>query len=105
MNPISHPLADIFLLGILTATYLLAGLFFLRFWWFTRDSLFLAFAVFFGIQGGSSMFIVSLSHPNEGSLWIGLVRLLSILAVLGAILWKNVEKHQASDSQSRNTYR
>lgn len=103
MNPISHPLADIFLLGVVTASYLLAGLFFLRFWWSTRDFLFLAFAVFFGIQGGSSVFIVSLSHPNEGSLWIGLVRLLSILAVLGAVLWKNMEKRQAP-AQKRNSY-
>jgi len=104
MNPITHPLADIFLLGIVTASYLLAGLFFLRFWWSTRDFLFLAFAVFFGIQGGSSAFIVSLSHPNEGSLWIGLVRLLSILAVLGAILRKNVEKRHAPASQKRSSY-
>lgn len=93
MTPMSHPLADIFLLGIVAACYLLAGLFFLRFWRSTRDTLFLAFAVFFGIQGGSSAFIVSLSHPNEGSLWIGLVRLLSILAVLTAILWKNLAKN------------
>jgi uncharacterized membrane protein HdeD (DUF308 family) len=92
MNPMSHPLADIFLLGIVAACYLLAGLFFVRFWRSTRDTLFLAFAVFFGIQGGSSAFIVSLSHPNEGSLWIGVVRLLSILAVLAAILWKNLAK-------------
>jgi hypothetical protein len=89
MSAISHPLADIFLLGVVAVCYLLAGLFFLRFWKSTRDYLFLAFVVFFGIQGGSSCFIVSLSHPNEGSLWIGLVRLLSILAVLGSILWKN----------------
>ena len=92
MNPMSHPLADIFLLGFLAACYLIAGLFFIRFWRSTRDALFLAFAVFFGIQGGSSAFIVSLSHPNEGSLWVGLVRLLSILAVLAAILWKNLGK-------------
>lgn len=103
MNPISHPLMDIFLLGVVTAAYLLAALYFLRFWRSTRDSLFLAFAVFFGIQGGSSMFIVSLSHPNEGSLWIGLVRLLSILAVLGAILWKNVGKRQAAVASARNS--
>jgi hypothetical protein len=35
---------------------------------------------------------VSLSHPNEGSFWLFLVRLLSILVVLGAILWKNAGK-------------
>ena len=92
MNPIWHPLADIFLLGFVAACSLVAGLFFLRFWRSTRDTLFLAFAAFFIIQGGSYAFIVSLSHPNEGSLWIFLIRLLSVLLVLGAILWKNTGK-------------
>jgi Family of unknown function (DUF5985) len=89
MNSIAHPLADIFLLGVITASSLVVGLFFLQFWRSTRDLLFLAFAVFFVIQGGSHAFIVSLSHPNEGSIWLFLVRLASILVVLGAILWKN----------------
>jgi uncharacterized membrane protein HdeD (DUF308 family) len=92
MSPISHPLADIFLLGCITASSLIIGLFFLRFWKATRDVLFLAFAVFFVIQGGSYAFVVSLSHPNEGSVWLFLVRLLSILVVLGAILWKNASR-------------
>lgn len=92
MSPISHPLADIFLLGCITASSLTIGLFFLRFWKATRDALFLAFAIFFVIQGGSHAFVVSLSHPNEGNSWLFLVRLLSILAVLGAILWKNAGK-------------
>ncbi len=64
-----------FLLGVVAARYLLEGLLFLRFWKSTRGYLFLAFSVFFAPQGGSSCFIVRLSHPNEGSLWIGLVRL------------------------------
>jgi uncharacterized membrane protein HdeD (DUF308 family) len=92
MNPIWHPLTDIFLLGFIAALSLIAGLFFLRFWRSTRDFLFLAFAAFFIIQGGSNAFVVSLSHPNEGSLWIFLIRLLSVLVLLGAILWKNVGK-------------
>ncbi len=92
MSPISHPLADVFLLGCITASSLTIGLFFLRFWKATRDILFLAFAVFFVIQGGSHAFVVSLSHPNEGSFWLFLVRLLSILVVLAAILWKNASK-------------
>jgi hypothetical protein len=89
MSPIAHPLADIFLLGVITASSLVIGLFFLGFWRSTRDPLFLAFAVFFVIQGGSHAFSVGLSHPNEGSIWLFLVRLISILVVLGAILWKN----------------
>ena len=92
MNPMAHPLADIFLLGVIATSSLVAGLFFLRFWRSTRDILFLAFAVFFFIQGGSQAFVVSLSRPEEGSVWLFLVRLISILGVLGAVLWKNSEK-------------
>lgn len=92
MSPIAHPLMDIFLLGVITAACLVAGLFFLQFWRSTRDFLFLAFAIFFVIQGGTHAFIVSLSHPNEGNIWMFLVRLVSILVVLGAILGKNSVK-------------
>ncbi len=89
MIPISHPLVDTFLLGFVTACSLVAVLFFLRFWRSTRDNLFLAFALFFAVQGGKHVFVVSLSDPSEGSLSLSLVRLVSILVVLGAILWKN----------------
>jgi uncharacterized membrane protein HdeD (DUF308 family) len=92
MTPITHPLADIFLLGFIAACSLSAALFFLRFWRDTRDSLFLAFTVFFILQGFSYIFILRLSHPNEGSLWLFLLRLISVLSVLGAILWKNSQK-------------
>lgn len=92
MSSITHPLADFFLLGFIAACSLVAGLFFLRFWRSTRDVLFLAFAVFFVIQGGSTAVVGSLSQPNEGSLWLFLLRLLSILVVFGAIVWKNSGK-------------
>lgn len=92
MNSIVHPLADIFLLGVITASSVVVALFFLGFWRSTRDVLFLAFAVFFLIQGGTHAFIVNLSHPNEGNIWLFLVRLVSILVVLGAILWKNAAR-------------
>jgi uncharacterized membrane protein HdeD (DUF308 family) len=91
MNSMAHPLADIFLLGVIATSSLVAGLFFLRFWRSTKDILFLAFAVFFVVEGGSYAFVVSLSHPNEGGVWLFLVRLISILGVLGAILWKNAD--------------
>jgi len=92
MNGIVHPLADVFLLGFIAACSLVGALFFVRFWRDTRDSLFLAFAAFFVIQGCSYVFTLGLPHPNEGSLWLRLLRLLSVLWVLGAILKKNTEK-------------
>lgn len=89
MSPIVHPVVDIFLLGFITASSLAAVLFFLRFWKDTRDLLFAAFALFFLAQAASDTLVLGYSHPNEGSGWLFQFRLLSILVVLGAILWKN----------------
>lgn len=89
MSPVAHPLADIFLLGFIAACSLVAVLFFFRFWRSTQDILFLAFAIFFLVEAGTRAFVVSLSHPNEGNTWMFLVRLIAVLGVLGAILWKN----------------
>jgi len=33
--------------------------------------------------------MLGLTHPNEGSFWLFMFRLLSILGILIAILWKN----------------
>ena len=92
MSPILHPSLDYFLLGFIAACSLLAGLYFLRFYRSTRDPLFLAFLVFFVVQGCSSAFTLELSQPNIGTPMIFLVRLLSVLLVLAAILWKNVAR-------------
>lgn len=92
MTPLAHPIADVFLLGFIAACSLVAAVFFLKYWRDARDPLFLAFAGFFGIQGIVTSALLELSHPNEGSIWMFLMRLLSVLWVLGAILWKNSAK-------------
>ena len=78
-----------FLLGVIATSSLIAGLFFLRFWWDTRDSLFLAFAVAFIIEGMNRTTFLMLKHPNEGSPWIYTVRLVAFLLILAGILNKN----------------
>ena len=93
MSPITHPMIDTFLLGFIAACSFVAGLFFLRFWKATQELLFLAFAAFFVIQGSNEVVVLSLSRPNEGNVELFLLRLLSVLIVLGAILWKNSERH------------
>ena len=90
--PIGHPVLDVFLLGFVAGCSLCAALFFLRFWRQTRDSLFLAFAAFFAIQGLLNASVLSLDHPNEGTVWLFTLRLLSVLLVLGAIVRKNIGK-------------
>jgi len=93
MSPLAYPNVDFFLLGFIAACSLIAGLYFLRFYRSTRDPLFLAFLVFFVAQGCTNAVVLELSHPNLGTPMIFLVRLLSVLVVLIAILWKNVAKN------------
>jgi uncharacterized membrane protein HdeD (DUF308 family) len=78
-----------FLLGVIATSSITAGIFFLKFWKHTRDSLFLAFGLAFIIEGLNRMAVLTVSHPNEGSPWIYLVRLLAFLLILAAILRKN----------------
>ena len=78
-----------FLLGIIVATSLVAGLFFLKFWRRTHDPLFLAFAAAFTIEGLNRIGFLFLERSNEGHPVIYIVRLLAFLLILAAILWKN----------------
>jgi CDP-diglyceride synthetase len=78
-----------FLLGVIATASLAAFLFFLRFWRHTQDQLFLAFSLALVIQGLSSCAALLLRHPNEGSPWIYVLRLLTFLAILVAIVSKN----------------
>lgn len=80
---------DAFLLGIIAITSLIAGLFFLKFWRRTRDSLFLAFSIAFLMEGFNRIATLNADHPNEGSPWIYTVRLVAFLIILGGILHKN----------------
>jgi hypothetical protein len=92
MSPIAFPNLDYFLLGFIAACSLVAGLFFLRFYRSTRDPLFLAFLIFFVVQGCTNAAILELQQPNIGTPMIFVIRLLSVLVVLAAILWKNLAK-------------
>ena len=79
-----------FLIGVITTASLTAGVFFLKFWRHTRDSLFLAFAASFLIEGVNRMLVLFVAaKPNEGNPWTYIVRLFSFLLILVAILRKN----------------
>jgi uncharacterized membrane protein HdeD (DUF308 family) len=80
---------DGFLIGVIASASLTAGAFFLKFWRRTRDSFFLAFGASFIIEGLNRTAVLFAEKPNEGSPWTYLVRLLSFLLVLAAILRKN----------------
>lgn len=78
-----------FLLGVIATSSVTAGVFFLKFWKQTRDSLFLAFGLAFVVEGLNRCAVLFLAKPNEGSPYIYIVRLLAFLLILGAILQKN----------------
>jgi uncharacterized membrane protein HdeD (DUF308 family) len=81
-----------FLLGVIATSSLIAGVFFLKFWRKTDDSLFLAFGVAFLVEGLNRCAVLFLAKPNEGSPCIYIVRLLAFLLILAAILHKNYGK-------------
>lgn len=83
---------EAFMLGVIATCSMTAGLFFLKFWKKTRDSLFLAFGLAFVIEGLNRCAFLFLAKPNEGNPYIYLVRLLTFLLILGAILYKNYGK-------------
>jgi hypothetical protein len=92
MNPAEtalSPLVAGFLLGIIFATSMVAGLFFLKFWRRTGDLLFLAFAAGFLIEGFNRLRFLFTEHPNEGTPSIYFVRLVAFALIIAAIFAKN----------------
>lgn len=78
-----------FLLGVIVTSSLTAGVFFLKFWSRTRDTLFLAFAAAFLIEGLNRIAFLFVPQANEGSPAIYIVRLFAFLLILLAIVFKN----------------
>lgn len=89
LAPLTHPVLDVFLLGVVVAFSFVAALYFLRFWRTTRDPLFLAFSLFFAIQGVNFGALIGAEHPNEGNLWHTVIRFVAVLGLLAAMIWKN----------------
>jgi len=83
---------DAFLVGVISMSSFTAGVFFLRFWRDTRDPFFLAFAASFIIEGLNRSATLLLDNPSEGSAWTYVIRLLSFLLILIAIVRKNSGK-------------
>lgn len=78
-----------FLSGMITLGLLVSGLFFLRFWKRTRDSLFLAFAVAFVLLGvGQAVTALADSYLDDSSVTY-LIRLAAFTLIIVAVWRKN----------------
>jgi hypothetical protein len=80
-----------FLSGAITFGFLVAGLFFARFWRRTRDGLFLAFAAAFMLLGLNQALLVLSGIPVEERSPLYLLRLAAFLLIIVAIVRKNAK--------------
>jgi uncharacterized protein DUF5985 len=80
------------LLGAIAMASLVAALFFLRFWRDTKDRLFLFFSISFLVEGLNRFALAMVSDPNEDQPFFYVVRFLSFLLIVAAILDKNLSK-------------
>lgn len=78
-----------FLSGVITMGFLVAGLFFLRFWKRTGDSLFLAFALAFWLLGLTQALLALADVLVEERSWLYLIRLAAFSLILLSIWTKN----------------
>ena len=78
-----------FLSGAITVGFVVAGLFFLRFWKRTREGLFLAFAAAFALLGLGQALLTFTDIPVEERSWLYLLRLAAFATILAAIWTKN----------------
>jgi hypothetical protein len=78
-----------FLAGAITMGFVVAGLFFLRFWTRTREGLFLAFAFAFWLLGLAQAILTFSNIPVEERSWIYLLRLAAFLLILLSVWAKN----------------
>jgi uncharacterized membrane protein HdeD (DUF308 family) len=85
-----------FLSGAAAMAAFTIGLFFLRFWKKTHDRFFLYFAVAFTLEGIVRTFLGLDVGSNESEPLFYLVRLVSFVLILVAIIDKNRESRQNS---------
>ena len=78
-----------FVSGLITMGFLIAGLFFLRFWTRTRDLLFAAFAAAFWLLAANQALVAVLDIPRDERSWIYLLRVAAFAMIIAAVVWKN----------------
>jgi peptidoglycan/LPS O-acetylase OafA/YrhL len=81
-----------FMSGALTLGFVVAALFFLRFWRRTRDRLFLAFAIAFALLALNQALAQWLGAADERVAYTYLLRVVGFVLILAAIVDKNVSR-------------
>ena len=79
-----------FLMGAITMGWIVAALFFVRFWKQTRDRLFVIFAISFVILALTRIVMVLMNLPDDEHTVLYWLRLAAYLLILTAIVDKNL---------------
>jgi heme A synthase len=85
-----------FVFGIITMGYVVAGLFFAKFWRRSRDPLFAIFAVAFWLLALNQAIVAVLDVPREEQSWAYLLRLAAFILIIVAIVYKNAASRSGS---------
>jgi uncharacterized membrane protein len=80
-----------FMHGAITMLFILAGLFFFRFWRDTLDRLFLLFAMSFWLQALTRVALTMVGGQEERA-YLYLVRLVAFALIIAAIAMKNFSR-------------
>ena len=81
-----------FVYGMVTMGYLVAGLFFMKFWARGRDPLFIIFASAFWLLAAAQILLAILEIPREEQGWVYILRLLAFALIIVAIIHKNISR-------------
>lgn len=93
MSP--SPNAVLFVAGAMSAGYAMAGVFFLRFWWRTRERLFAAFAIAFWLMSLNQAVAGLSRHEHAENSAAYLLRLAAFTLIMLAVLSKNSGRSSA----------
>ena len=81
-----------FLSGAITMGFVIAGLFFFRFWRRTGDVFFCYFGISFWLLACSQALSIMLDMPNDDQSWVYLLRLLAFVVLIVGIVSKNLDR-------------
>ena len=85
----NDPVVNTYLSGMVTAGFMACGLFFARFWWRSRDLLFLAFAAAFWLLALNTALVVLVTGSDENKSWLYLLRVAAYVLIAIAVIRKN----------------
>ena len=89
-----------FLGGLITMAFVVVGLFFVKFWTQTRDTLFIAFAIAFWLLALNQALVALSAVPREERSWIYLLRVAAFVVIAIAIVQKNTGRGVRRDAPS-----